>query len=146
MEQGVFEMSQDTISQAARDAEAILAIERAAFERWAKGDVQGFLEASDEEMDYFDPFMEARLEGLAALRARYEPLQGTFVVDRWEMIHPRVLVSGDMGVLTFQYEGSSKGRTVRWNTTEVYLRKNGEWKIVHTHWALTKPELVNPPE
>jgi hypothetical protein len=39
----------------------------------------------------------------------------------------------------------SKGRTVRWNTTEDYRRRHGQWKIVHTHWSLTKPQLVNPP-
>ena len=50
-----------------------------------------------------------------------------------------------MGVLTFNFVSYSKGRTVRWNTTEVYRRKNGQWKIVHTHWSLTKPQLVNPP-
>jgi hypothetical protein len=105
----------------------------AAFERWAKGDVNGFLDASDPEVDYFDPFIETRLEGLAALRALYGPIQGKIHVDRWEMISPRAIVSGDMGVL------------VRWNTTEVYRRKNGQWKIVHTHWALTKPQVVDPP-
>jgi ketosteroid isomerase-like protein len=128
-----------------KDAQAILAIERGAFERWAKGDLNGFLEASDPEVDYFDPFIENRLEGLGALRALYDPGQGKNHVDRWEMINPRVLVSGDMGVLTFNFASYSKGRTERWNTTEVYRRKNGQWKIVHTHWSLMKPQLVNPP-
>ncbi|MFB3779014.1 MAG: nuclear transport factor 2 family protein [Bryobacteraceae bacterium] len=122
------------------DAEEILAIERGAFERWAKGDLEGFLEASDPEVDYFDPFVGARLEGLAALRALYEPLQGTFTVDRWEMVNPRVLVAGDMGVLTFNFTDQIKGKTARWNTTEVYRRTNGQWKIIHTHWALTQPQ------
>ena len=89
--------------------------------------------------------VEARLDGLPALRALYSPMQGKFHVDRWEMINPRVIVSGDMGVLTFNFVTYSKGRTERWNTTEVYRRKNGQWKIVHTHWAQTKPQLVKPP-
>jgi ketosteroid isomerase-like protein len=131
-------------TQKDRDAQAILAVERGAFERWAKGDLNGFLDASDPEVDYFDPFIDARLEGLPALRALYGPLQGKTLVDRWEMVNPRVLVSGNMGVLTFNFVSYSKGRTVRWNTTEVYRRKNGQWKIVHTHWALTKPQLANP--
>jgi ketosteroid isomerase-like protein len=132
-------------ARADKDAQAILAVERAAFERWAKGDLNGFLDASDPEVDYFDPFLDARLEGLPALRALYDKAQGKERVDRWEMINPRVVVSGDMGVLTFNFVSYSKGRTVRWNTTEVYRRKNGQWKIVHTHWSLTKPQLVNPP-
>ena len=132
-------------AQADKDAQAILAVKRGAFERWAKGDLNAFLDASDPDVDYFDPFLDARLEGLPALRALYGKAQGKVHVDRWEMINPRVIVSGDMGVLTFNFVSYSKGRTVRWNTTEVYRRKNGQWKIVHTHWSLTKPQLVNPP-
>ncbi len=137
--------SEPPSTQAEKDAQAILAVERAAFERWAKGDLNGFLDASDPDVDYFDPFLDKRLDGLAALRALYEKSQGKVQVDRWEMIDPRVVVSGDMGVLTFNFVSYSKERTVRWNTTEVYRRKNGRWKIIHTHWSLTKPELANPP-
>jgi len=134
-------------SQEEKDAQAILAIERAAFGLWAKGDLSGFLNASDPEVDYFDPFLDARLEGLPALRARYEAtMPGNVHVDRWEMINPRVIVSGDMGVLTFNFASYRDGRAVRWNTTEVYRRKNGQWKIVHTHWALTMPQLATPLE
>jgi ketosteroid isomerase-like protein len=132
-------------ARAKKDAEEILAVERGAFERWAKGDLNGFLDASDPNVDYFDPFLDARLDGLAALRSLYDKAQGKVHVDRWEMIDPKVVVSGDMGVLTFNFVSYSKGRTVRWNTTEVYRRKNGRWKIIHTHWSLTKPELKNPP-
>jgi ketosteroid isomerase-like protein len=127
------------------DVQAILAVEQAAFERWAKGDLEGFLEASDPELTYFDPFLEKRLDGLPALSALYGTIQGKFHVDRWEMIDPKVVVSGDMGVLTFNFASYRDGRAVRWNTTEVYRRGNGQWKIVHTHWALTRPELVHSP-
>ena len=137
--------SDASAAQTDQDAQAILAIERGAFERWAKGDLNGFLDASDPEVDYFDPFLDARLDGLPPLRALYHKMQGKVHVDRWEMIKPRVVVSGDMGVLTFNFVSYSKGRTVRWNTTEVYRRRNGQWKIVHTHWSLTKPQLANPP-
>jgi len=126
------------------DEAAILAIERGAFERWAVGDLSAFLEASDEEVDYFDPFIEKRLQGLSALREFYGKFPGV-VVDRWEMIDPRVMVAGDMGVLTFQFVSWVKGKTTRWNTTEVYRRRGGQWKIIHTHWALTQPKLAEAP-
>lgn len=133
-----------TESAADRDAQGILAVERGAFERWAKGDLEGFLDASDPQVDYFDPFLEARLEGLAALRALYGKMQMP-PIDRWEMIDPRVVASGDMGVLTFNFVSHVKGRITRWNTTEVYRRTGGQWKIVHTHWSLTRPQLAKPP-
>ena len=126
------------------DARAILAVEREAFERWAVGDLSGFLEASDPDVDYFDPFLEARLVGLPALRELYGKFPA-MKVDRWEMINPRVVVAGDMGVLTFNFVSHTKRGETRWNTTEVYRRKNGQWRILHTHWALTQPRLVEPP-
>jgi ketosteroid isomerase-like protein len=128
-----------------KDAEAILAVERSAFERWAMGDLNGFLEASDQGVTYFDPFLDGRLDGLPALQALYAKMQGKLKEDRWEMIDPKVEVSGDMGVLTFNFVSHSKGLTLRWNTTEVYRRSNGQWKIVHTHWSLTKPKLADAP-
>jgi hypothetical protein len=121
------------------DAKTILAIERAALERWAHGDPGGFLEASAPDVDYFDPFLDARLEGHAALTTLYESLRGRFYLDGWEMIQPRVLIAGDMAVLTFNFASVGGARTTRWNTTEVYRRRDGVWKIVHTHWSLTKP-------
>jgi hypothetical protein len=30
----------------------------------------------------------------------------------------------------------------RWNSTEVYQRIDGKWKIVHSHWSYMKPELA----
>jgi hypothetical protein len=134
----------EKLTKADQDARTILAMERAAFERWAEGDLSGFTEASDPEVDYFDPFLEARLEGLPALRALYGKFP-VIKVDRWEMINPRVVVSGDMGVLTFNFVSCTARGETRWNTTEVYRRKNGQWRIIHTHWALTKPQLANKP-
>ena len=131
-------------TKADQDALAILAIERAAFERWAKGDLEGFLEASDPDVDYFDPFLEARLVGLPALRTLYATYPA-MKVDRWEMIDPRVVVSGDMGVLTFNFISHTQGGETRWNTTDVYRRTNGQWRIIHTHWSLTRPQLASKP-
>jgi ketosteroid isomerase-like protein len=63
------------------------------------------------------------------------------------MIDPRVQRHGDIAILTFnivdygaQLSGGPKS-TARWNTTEIYQRINGQWKIVHSHWSYTKPEL-----
>jgi len=124
-----------------QDIDAILAVEREAFNKWAAGDPSGFLDASDDDVAYFDPFLEKRLDGLAALRQYYESFAGQVKIDRWEMLDPRVMLSGDIAVLTFNFVSDTQGRHMRWNTTEVYRRRAGQWKIVHTHWSLTKPQL-----
>ena len=52
-----------------------------------------------------------------------------------------------MAILTFnlvshgaQVNGGKKA-DVRWNSTEVYRKIEGNWKIVQSHWSYTRPEL-----
>ena len=56
----------------------IISLERAALNRWSKGDPSGFLEISAPDVVYFDPFQERRLDGLGALTGYYESLRGKF--------------------------------------------------------------------
>ena len=127
-------------------AEKIISMERAALDRWGKGDPWGFIEISADEVTYYDTDTELRLDGLEALKQLYTSIEGKISIERYEMINPKVQIHGDTAVLTFNLidyvpapEGSIK--EVHWNSTEVYSRINGEWKIIHTHWSHTKPKL-----
>ena len=42
-------------------AQTIIGMERAALERWGRGDPSGFLEISADDVVYFDPFQPRRL-------------------------------------------------------------------------------------
>lgn len=117
-------------------AYTVLALERAAMERWANGDPSGFLEISDPEVVYFDPFHQRRLDGLEALAKLYESLRGQVRLDRYEFVNPLVQVAGDIAVLTFNFESWSAGARTWWNTTEVYRRTEPGWRLIHTHWSL----------
>ncbi len=129
------------------DPQEIIALEHGALDRWGKGDPKGYLEIYAQEVTYFDPMLEKRTDGLEAMRKYYAPITGKIKVDRYDMIDPKVQRVGDLAVLTFnltdygaQFAGGPK-TTARWNSTEVYQRINGSWKIVHSHWSYTKPEL-----
>ena len=122
-------------------AEQIIAMERAAFDRWTKGDPSGFLEINAPEVTYFDPLLEKRLNGLEELKALYEPIRGKIYVDRYELLNPHVQLHGDTAVLTFNYVSWIGEKESRWNCTEVYKRFAEGWRIIHTHWSMTKPEL-----
>lgn len=124
--------------EAATDGKTILALERAALDRWGKGDPDGFLEINAAEVSYFDPFVEHRLDGIAALTSWLNAIRGKIRIDRDEIIDPRVQVIGDAAVLTFQFESQGSEGTARWNCTEVYRRSDGEWKILHSHWSFAK--------
>jgi len=124
-------------------AETIMELERAALERWGRGDPEGFLEISAPDLSYFDPFIEGRLDGLPALRAMYDQIRGKIHIDRFEIVEPRVQVAGDAAVLTFRFKSYGGGASMDWNTTEVYQRDQGGWRIIHTHWAFHQPQLAS---
>ncbi len=129
--------------------ETIIALERAALDRWGNGDPQGYLETYAPDITYFDPSRERRLDGLATITEYYLPITGKIKVDRYEMIGPKVQRQGDMAVLTYNLASHIKGSdgkpaVVRWNSTEVYARMEGKWKIVHSHWSYTNLERPKP--
>lgn len=119
--------------------ETIIGLERAALDRWGKGDPSGFLEISAPDVVYFDPFLERRLDSLDSLTGYYESLCGKVKFDRYELINPRVQSSADIAVLTFNYVSYSGEAESRWNCTEVFRRTEKGWRIVQTHWAITRP-------
>ena len=144
-----------TIASAAHAQEVrsddVIAVERAALDRWARGDPQGFLETYAPEVTYFDPGHDQRLDGLDAMKQLLAPLAGKFKVDRYEMLNPKVQRHGDIAVLTYnvvnysrQPDGSEKPAS-RWNSTAVFRRIGGRWRTIHSHWSFTKPELKQPP-
>jgi uncharacterized protein (TIGR02246 family) len=135
------------------DAQAIVALEQRALARWGKGDPDGYFEITAPDATYFDPTLAKRLDGIGALHALIDPFKGNIHIERSEMIDAKVQQHGDVAVLTFnlishgaQVGDGPKG-DVRWNSTEVYRRTDGRWKIIHSHWSYTKPELkVRPAE
>lgn len=120
-----------------QEAATIVAMERAALDRWARGDPSGFLEISAPDVVYFDDTLERRLDGLEALTTLYEKIRGQVHLDRYELLNPRVQLCGDAAVLTYNFVSYAGGKLHRWNCTEVYRRIPGGWRIIQTHWSLT---------
>ena len=120
----------------------IIALEQYAMDRWAQGDPGGFLEISAEDVVYFDPFQERRLNGHEELKSLYEELRGKVHIDRYELLDPVVQCTDSMAVLTYNFVSFDKQNCNRWNCTEVFrLEPNGRWRIIQTHWSFTKPNV-----
>ena len=118
-------------------AKEIIALERAALDRSDQNDASRFLEISDPDVSYFDPFLKKAIHGREELAAYYKKV---FVGERsasGEMSNANVQVFGDFAVLTFNYRNTTdKDSADLWNATEVYRRTKNGWRIVHTHWSL----------
>lgn len=128
-----------------KDTEAaIVAMERAALARSDKGDVTPFLEISDQNVVYIDPFLDAPIYGLKALTAYYSQFTGAEHNASSKMTNENVQVQGDTAVLTFRYDtvGERTGKLTRWYATEVYRKMPAGWRIIHTHWSLLKKQTA----
>lgn len=119
--------------------EKIIAMEKTALDRWNHGDPSGYLEIYADDVCYFDSTTEARIDGLENLTKYYESLRGKVHVDKDEMINPKVQAVENMAVLTFNLISHVGDKKRKWNCTEVYCKEeNGDWKIIQSHWSLTK--------
>jgi uncharacterized protein (TIGR02246 family) len=120
----------------------LMALEAAAMKRWRSGDPSGFLEISAPEVTYFGSDTVSRLNGRAALEGEYAKIRGKVEYAVQDFVEPKAQVYGDAAVLSYRFlstrlqgDGSVARRTA-WNCTEVYARRDGQWRIVHTHWSL----------
>ncbi len=123
---------------AADPAQEVLALERRAMDGWLKGDPEPQLSVTDQDIVFIHDVVGRRLDGLAAVRTLFEQYRGTPLFESYEMLAPKTQVSGDVVVLIYQLAQIRGGTTAYWNGTQVYQRKPGGWRVVHTHWSAAK--------
>jgi ketosteroid isomerase-like protein len=126
------------------EAQQIIRLERAALDRWGKGDPGGFLDLYAPDITYFDPITAARLDGHPAMVEYYRPWTGQIQVAGYDMVNPQVVVDANLALLTYNLvnylrdaEGVESVGT-RWNSTTVYRRQGDTWKAIHSHWSFTR--------
>ena len=88
---------------------------------------------------------------MQAMVAPLKNAKSTIRDPRFEMIDPKIQQHGDVVLLTFNLVNYGKlpnrdteSILTRWNSTEVYNRVSGHWKIIHSHWSFIKPEPARP--
>jgi ketosteroid isomerase-like protein len=119
--------------------EQIIAMERAAMDRWAKGDPSGYLEILAPDVTLFDAFAEQRLDNRDTVIRHYEPFRGKVAIPRYEFLNPHVQRVGDVSVLTYNFVSYNTSDEVasRWNFSQVYRRTEKRWEIMHSHASYT---------
>lgn len=122
--------------------ETIIALESAALEAWHNGNPSPYLDLYSKDFTYFDPALERRLDGWDKIEELYESMRGKVKMDQFEMINPVVQQTDTMAVLTYNLISYAGDTPWRENCTEVYrLEEDNRWKIIHSHWSLTKPMI-----
>ncbi len=120
-------------------APEILALERKALDGWQVGNPDALLAISDPEITYFHAMTDTRLDGLPAVKVLFEGYRGRPLFDSYEMAEPKVQAGDDTAVLTYILVRHIGTMTTRWNSTQVYQRKKEGWRVIHSHWSVTRP-------
>lgn len=118
----------------------IVQLEKEALEKWYAGDPSAYIAMVGNDVGYFEPILDKRLDGKEPLRKMYEALRGRVHADRFDMLNTRVQATANMAVLSFNLLSIENGVPYRWNCTEVFSpNQEGQWKLIHSHWSQTKP-------
>ena len=125
----------DSQDQSARE---VIALERKVLDAWQVGNPDAMLAIADPDITYFHAMTEKRVDGLPSLSALFEAYRGRPLFDSYEMAEPKVQVSGDVAVLTYILVRHVGTATTRWNSTQVYQHKTEGWRVIHSHWSVTK--------
>ena len=134
-----------TATDSAAIAAEIIGTERAALDCWNRGDIAGLLEVYADDVTFFDPITERRLDGKQALAEYfYGFYAGKINIPRYQILNPQVITEGGLAALSYNLEnyiraadGSEKAGTP-WNSTQVYRRVGDRWLAVHVHWSFTR--------
>lgn len=122
-------------------SQIIIALETAALDAWLQGNPSPYLELYSKDFTYFDPAHEWRIDGLDKIVELYESMRGKIKMDRFEIVNPVVQTNGSMAVLTYNLHTFLADNMWKENCTEVYrLEEEHKWKIIHSHWSMTKPQ------
>jgi ketosteroid isomerase-like protein len=127
--------------------ETIVGQLRAAMDRWYRGEPSGYAALFADDVTYFAPVTDGRLEGIGNLRALFAPVKGKINIPRFELLSPKLQLQGDVGVLTYNLDEYARdgAPSARWNATEIYRRVGDQWRIIHGHWSARAPSQQPSP-
>lgn len=122
-------------------AEYIIGLERAALDKWFKGDSTGYRELwSEHSFSYFDSVAPKRVDSHAEISTFVRGVvDGKLYADSYDFVNPRVQIGGDMAVLTYQLHAKTTLINMHYNCIEVFQKEGDEWRVVHSTWAFIQP-------
>ena len=84
-------------------ADHIIGLEKAALDRWFKGDTSGYNQLwSRKSFTYFDGVVYERVDDHESIEKILQGIEGRLFADSYDFRKPRVQFGKDMAVLTYQ--------------------------------------------
>ena len=82
--------------------------------------------------------LKNRIDSIDAFRKLLTPIIGQIKILSHKMDKPLIQVFGDIAILTFTDIFTVGENTTRWHSTEIYLHRDNDWKLIHSHWTESK--------
>lgn len=111
---------------------------------FARNDAATYFSFVDEGITVMTPSSPYRVEGIADDRAGFELdlKTGKGRVGLFQELQPRVQRFGDLAVVTYYSRGdygpAGQERTAYYKETDVLVKRDGRWRIVHIHVSATQ--------
>ncbi len=125
----------------AADEQAVLEAHRKLIEAYQEGSIDGFswLLTSSPDLVIFHPLERARFIGKEAAREGLLEMFGHLREAEWTEAHTALTLQGDVAWLTSEVliESPSLRAPFLGRGTEIWVREDGGWRLVHGHWSPT---------
>lgn len=125
----------------AADEQAVLEAHRKLIESYQEGSIDGFswLLSSDPDLVIFHPRTHSRFNGKDEVRQGLLEMFGKLQDAEWTEAHTALSIEGDVAWLTSDVlvESPSLSEPFLGRGTEIWVREDGGWRLVHGHWSPT---------
>lgn len=122
--------------------EEIIACEKYALDKYFKGDMSGYFEIwSHDNFSYFDAGTKERADTYEEIADHLNAVvAGKMYAESYDYHFPRVQLSEDTAVLTYQLHADTSLIEMHYNVIEVFQKnKQNDWKVIHSTWDLITP-------
>ncbi len=131
-------------SQSSSVAEEVIAVTKAQWTAEMRKDMEGSQKMVADDYTEFNDDYPTRLDGKKLNRKLAEANLGSpGRLMAADMANEKVQVYGDVAILTYNFIGvaadkDGKTEPVRAKSTRVYVKKDGQWWLVHANFALAR--------
>jgi ketosteroid isomerase-like protein len=123
------------------DEQEVWQVVEAFNQAFAANDSEHYFTYIDDDIIVLTPANPYRIEGVAADREEFEfgLREGYSKIGYFQELQPKISVFGDAAVVTYFSRGSygPTGKTLYLKETDVLVKRDGRWKVVHIHVSAT---------
>ncbi len=134
--------SDDSTSEVDREAEVleelVADIEAELEVYYGESDPSRYVAKYAEDITYFDPWVDGKLEGRVAASDHLMAFTGTIPPFAYEVVNADVELEGDTAIFSYEIDlsGPDGEDVLTWNVTEIFRDAQGDRELIHAHFGV----------